>query len=200
MTAPTAGSTHATLAAQDAVSGLVPDGPIAFVNAEHDRLRESIEAAEHEAAGWEHALGALTRQNAEHRAERDQQADVVAAADAHLVDVRAEVGAPLIELATADGAAYLTAQERMWHANRALSTTGRFGRRPAARTAREATELHGAMKDAVHQRWGGVPATTTHLPFWAEAVAGQRVRRRPAGARGATGRRARPSRAAGAHG
>lgn len=169
------GLADATLAAHDAVSGLVPDGPVAFVNAERDRLRESIQTAEHEAAGWEHALGALTRQNAEHHAEGEQQERVVAAADARLVNVRAELTAPLMERATADGAGYLSSQERMWQANHALSTTGRFGRRPAARTAREATELHGAMEDAVRRRWGGVPATTTHLPFWAEAVAGQRV-------------------------
>jgi hypothetical protein len=89
--------------------------------------------------------------------------------------VRATVAAPLIKLATADGAGYLTAQERMWQANRALNTTGRFGRRPAARTAREATEAHGAMQDTVRRRWGDLPLTTTHLPHWAEAVAEQRV-------------------------
>lgn len=173
------GLADATLAARDAVSGLVPDGPVAFVNAERDRLRESIQAAEREATRWEHALGALTRQSAEHHAEYEHQTHVVAAADAHLVDVRTAIAAPLIELATADGTGYLTAQERMWQANRALSTTGRFGRRPAARTAREATGTHAAMQDVVHRRWGHVPLTGTHLPFWAEAVVEQRVHADP---------------------
>ncbi len=95
------------------------------------------------------------------------------------MDVRDTVGAPLIVRATADGADYLTAQERMWQAHRALSTTGRFGRRSAARAVRETTEAHGAMQDAVRQRWGDVPHTATHLPFWAEAVAEQRVRADP---------------------
>lgn len=167
------GLTDATRAAQEAVNGLVPSGPVSFVNAERARLRESIEAADREAARWEHALSEITRQSAEHHAEDERQAQVVAAVDAHLADVRVTVGAPLINLATADGAGYLAAQERMWQANRALSTTSRFGRGPAARTAREAMEAHATLQDAVRDRWGDVPLSTTHLPFWAEAVADQ---------------------------
>jgi hypothetical protein len=130
--------------------------------------------AEHEAARWQHALGMLARQNAEHHAERDQQARVVADADAHLADVRAEVAAPLIELVTADGAAYLTAQQQMWHVHRALGATGRFGRRPGARMAREATELHRAMEGAMHRRWGGVAAACHPRP-WALSRVGRRL-------------------------
>ncbi len=193
------GLADATRSAREAVSGLVPDGPVAFVNAERARLRESIQVADREAAGWEHALSAIARQSAEHHAEREQQAQVVAAADAHLVDVRATVGAPLIERATADGAGYLTAQERMWQAHRALSTTGRFGRRPAARTAREATEAHGAMQDAVRERWGDVPLHGDSPPVLGRGRGRAAGPGRPAGDRGAAGGRARPSRAAGAH-
>ena len=32
------------------------------------------------------------------------------------------------------------------------------------------------MQGAVRERWGDVPLSTTHLPFWAEAVAERRVR------------------------
>jgi len=167
------GLTDATRATRDAVNGLVPGGPVSFVNAERARLRESIQVVDREVARGEHALSEITRQSAEHHTEDEQQAQVVAAADAHLVDVRVTVGAPLIERATANGAAYLAAQERMWQANRALSTTSRFSRRPAARPAREAMEAHATVQDAVRERWGDVPLTTTHLPFWAEAVADQ---------------------------
>jgi len=145
------------------------------VNAARARLREHIEVADREAARWEQALGTLTRQSAEHHAEKELQGHVVAAADAHLVEVRAQVAAPLIEQATADGVVYLSAQERMWQANRALPTTRRFGKRSAARTAREATDAHGTMQDTVRRRWGDVPQTTTHLPYWAQAVAEQRA-------------------------
>jgi len=167
------GLTAATRAAGEAVNGLVPAGPAAFVNAERARLREWIQTADHEAARWEHALGALTQQSAEHHAEYEQQAQIVATADAHVMHVRAEVVAPLIEQATADGTGYLNARERMWQANRALHATGRFGRRPAARTGREATEAHGTVEDAMRRRWGDVPQTPAGIAAWAEAIAGQ---------------------------
>ncbi|WP_242448153.1 MobF family relaxase [Cellulomonas sp. WB94] len=169
------GLTDATRAARDAVNGLVAGGPVAFVNTERARLREQIEVADREAARWEQALDALARQSAEQHAEKALKAHVVAAADIHLVDVRAQVGAPLIEQATADGAVYLSAQERMWHANRALPATGRFGRRKADRTAREATQALCTMQETVRRDWGDVPMTTTHLSHWAEAVAEQRA-------------------------
>ena len=168
------GLADATHAAHHEVSGLVADGPVAFVNAERALLRAQTTRAEHEAARWEHALGALSRQSAQHRVEAEQ-AHVVTAADARLADVRATVAVPLIEMATADGAGYLTAQERTWQAHRALSDAGRFGRRSAARTAREALATHRTTEDSVRRRWADVPHTTTHLPYWAEAAAERRV-------------------------
>ncbi|WP_447924573.1 MobF family relaxase [Georgenia muralis] len=167
------GLTAATRAAGEAVNGLVPAGPVAFVNAERGRLREWIQTAHHEAAWWEHALGALTQQSAEHHSEYEHQAQIVATADAHVVHVRAEVAAPLIEQATADGTGYLTARRRMWQANRTLNATGRIGRRAAARTAREATEAHGTAENAMRRRWGDVPQTPAGIAAWAEAIAGR---------------------------
>lgn len=167
------GLTAATRAAGEAVNGLVPAGPVAFVAAERARLREWIQSADHEAARWEHALGALTQQSAEHHAEYEQQAQIVATADAHVMHVRAEVAAPLIEQATADGTGYLTAREPMWQANRTLHATGRFERRAAARTAREATEAHGTVEEAMRRRRGDVPQTPAGIAAWAEAIAGR---------------------------
>lgn len=169
------GLTDATHAAHHAVSGLVADGPVAFVNAERARLREWIDVAEHEAARWEHALSALTRQSAAHRTEHEEQAQVVATADAHLMDVQAEVAEPLVAQATGEAVAYLAGRERMWQANRAVDATGRFGRRAAARTAHEATEAHNTAEVTMRRRWGVVPQTGAHLSSWAEAVARQRA-------------------------
>lgn len=165
----------ATRTAREAVDGLVPHGPVAFVNTELARLREWIRTADQEATRWEQAATALTRQAAEHHTEYEQQAQIVTSADAHLMDVRATVAAPLIEQASADGTAYLSARERMWQANRALHPTGRFARRTAARTAREAIEAHRAAEDAVRGRWGDVPQTEVGICAWAEDVAGQRA-------------------------
>ena len=169
------GLVEATRAAREAVTGLVPDGPAALVNAERDRLRERIKEADQEAAMWEEAHEALTRLSEEHRAENTQHAQIVAAADARLARTLAEVAAPLIEQATADGTGYLSTQERMWQANQALRAAGWFGKRAAARTAAEATQAHRDAQGAVHGRWGHAPLRRDGLPHWAQAVAGQRV-------------------------
>ncbi|WP_448073585.1 AAA family ATPase [Georgenia yuyongxinii] len=168
------GLTDATRAARAAVSGLAPLG-LAVVNAERARLRELVATADREAARLERAMDALARQTAAHHTEHARQAQIVAAADTHLEAVRADVAAPLIEQAAADGAGYLTAQERMWQANRALAGSGRFGRRTSARLAQEATQAHAAVRHAVSQRWGDTPLTTTHLPAWINAAAWRRV-------------------------
>ena len=63
----------------------------------------------------------------------------------------------------------------MWQANRATTTAGRFARRAAARTARDATQDHRTTADTVRRRWGDVPLTTDHLPHWAHAVADREV-------------------------
>ncbi len=169
------GLVAATRTAREAVDGLVPAGPVVFVNTELARLREWIRTADQEAARWEQAATALTRQAAEHHTEYEQQAQIAATTDAHASRLRAEVAAPLIEQASADGTAYLSARERMWQANRALHPTGRFARRTAARTARDAIEAHGTAQDAVRGRWGDVPQTEVGICAWAEDVAGQRA-------------------------
>ncbi|RPF27276.1 TrwC relaxase [Georgenia muralis] len=168
------GLTDATRAARAAVSGLAPLG-LAVVNAERARLRELVATADGEAARLERAMDALARQSVAHHTEHARQAQIVAAADTHLEAVRADVAAPLIEQAAADGAGYLTEQERMWQANRALAGSGRFGRRTSTRLAQEATQAHAAVRHAVSQRWGDTPLTTTHLPAWTNAAARRRV-------------------------
>ena len=52
-----------------------------------------------------------------HQAEADEQQAVLASAEATAAQVRAEVAVPLIEQATTDGTAYLTARGRMWAAS-----------------------------------------------------------------------------------
>ena len=129
--------------------------------------------------GWfeeEHVHYGIPFPSLNERFERlEEQIRIVTAADARVATVRAVVTAPLIEQATADGASYLSAQERMWQANRTLNAAGRFGRRPAARTARDADEGHATAADVVRRRWGDVPQTPTGLSAWANAVAGQQA-------------------------
>lgn len=174
------GLTAAASAARDAVGGLVLDGPVALVNAERARLREQIQVADREATRLEDALARRAEQAAQRATERDRQSRICTEADARLATVYAAVAAPLIAQATTDGAEYLSARERMWQANRALSGVGRLHRRAANRTARTATDEHDTAYQAVRGRWGGAPPTGTGLAAWAKAVADQQTQTDPA--------------------
>lgn len=117
------------------------------------RLREWIQTADQEAVRCEHdGPGALTQRCAAYHAEYEEQAQIVAAADAHAAAVRAEVAEPLIEQAAADGTDYLTVRERMWQAHHAPHPTGRFGKRqppaPHAKPHRRTTPRRTRCADA----------------------------------------------------
>ena len=169
------GLADATRAAHEAISGLVLDGPVRLVNVERARLAQRIEHADRQAERWEHAAAALARQGDEHRTEYTQQQELVAAADARAAQARAEVAAPLIQQAIADGTAYLTARQRMWEATAASKRAGRLGKRAAHRVATDAAGEYRTTEGTVLQRWGGVPQTMTGIPYWAEAAARTRV-------------------------
>jgi hypothetical protein len=63
------GLTAATATAHEAVTGLVPDGPVAVVNAEKERLRQIIGQADQDATRWEQAATTLHDMNRRHNAE-----------------------------------------------------------------------------------------------------------------------------------
>lgn len=169
------GPVAATQATREVVAGLAADGPVRLVNAERARLAEQIEPAERQAEKWEQVLTMLDRQGAAHRAESDQQEEVVVAADARAVQARAEVAAPLIEQASIDGTAYIATRERMWEARAARASAGRLRKRAASRAATEAAGEYRATEDAVRRRWGSLPIGAVGLEPWAETVASKRA-------------------------
>jgi hypothetical protein len=173
------GLVAATQAAHEAVVGLAADGPVRLVNAERARLTERIERADREAEKWEQVVATLDRERETHRAEFDEQQEVVVAADARAAQVRAEVAAPLIEQATADGTAYLTSRKRMREAQTAHGQAGRLRKRAAGRAATEAAGEHRATEDAVRRRWGGLPTGAQVVEPWAETVAGKQANADP---------------------
>ena len=167
------GLNAATVAAREEVAGLVAHGPVAEVNAERTRLREFITKTEKRVEHIEDALRVLAEQSQQHRRERDTAEQVVMAAEARAAEIRSEVLAPLVEQATADGEAFLATREASWEAHSAQP--GRFGKRAAERTAREAVAAHRAVEQGVRDRWGNTPQTDASLPGWAEAVANHEV-------------------------
>lgn len=173
------GLAAATQAAREAVAGLTDDGPVRLVNTERARLTAQIERADREAEKWERIAAALDRRRETHRAEASQQEQAVADALAHVAEVRAEVVAPLIEQAIADGTDYLTGQECMWQAQAAHDEARRLRKRATGRAATEAAGRHHDTEHAVWRRWGGLPGDAASMESWAERVAGKRAEADP---------------------
>ncbi|MET4705162.1 MobF family relaxase [Frigoribacterium sp. UYMn621] len=161
----------ATQAARDSIAGLVPDGPVRFVNAERARLTEQLERADREAARWERAAVALHSQQHTHQAEENEHDVLVASAEAHSARVLLGVAAPLIEQATADATASLAARGRRWEAADALRTARGLRKRTAARTLHAAIDEHQSIETAARKRWGPLPETLALVEPWAASIA-----------------------------
>lgn len=154
-----------------AVRNIVTHGPIAFVNAERERLTTAISRAEQEAEKWAQASMLFAEQRSTHAAERDAQHLRVAAAEAHARQVRAVAAAPLVEAATEDGRTFLAAQQAAWDAGRDTPQSRWFSGRRAARARGEIHRAHRTLEATTTQRWGSTPHTPNALTVWAERVA-----------------------------
>lgn len=165
------GLTAATQTARKAVTGLTADGPVKVVNTERARLTQLVEHADRQAGQWERAAAALGHQQEEHQAEADKQQTVLTSAEATAQQVRAEVAVPLIEQATAGGASYLVARDRMRAASAAHRTARGLQKRSATRTLTTASDEHRAAETTTQRRWGSLPQTPAGIELWATAVA-----------------------------
>ena len=165
------GLAAATQAARDAVTGLTAASPVNVVSTERARLGELIERADRQAVRWERAAAALDHQQRQHQAEADKQRAVLTSAEATAERIRAEVTVPLIEQATTDGTAYLTARGRMWAASDAHGTVRGLRKRSTARTLTAATDEHRTAETTARRRWGSLPQTPGGVEPWAATVA-----------------------------
>jgi hypothetical protein len=165
------GLTTATAAAREAIAGLTADGPVLLVTTERTRLTKQIEHADQQAEKWERAAAALDRQAREHQAEADEQQTILATTKAAAERARAEVAAPLIAQATADGDAHLAARTRVWEASDAHRAARGLGKRAATRALTAADEEHRTIEAAVRRRWGSTPQTPEGIEVWAITVA-----------------------------
>jgi hypothetical protein len=165
------GLTAANQAARESIAGLVPDGPVRFVNAERARLTEQIQHADREAARWEHAAFALHDQAGKHRAEEDEQDSLVASAQARSARVEVEVAAPLVEQAAADATGSLAARDRVWEAAASHRTARGLRKRIASRALHAAIDEHRTIETAARKRWGPLPETLAAVESWAATIA-----------------------------
>ena len=173
------GLDHATRAAQEAVRGLIADGPVRLVTEEIARLDRETERAERAAARWEQVAARFDAQRAAHRAEDDESTAALRKAEEAADKVRAEVAGPLTMQAEHDGAAYLAAVEGEAAARARLGTVGRFGRRRARNDHQAATERTQTLRGHVSTEWVTTPTSADRLPEWAHRVAAQRAEADP---------------------
>lgn len=169
----------ATAQAAETVNGLTDHGPVTIVNTERDRLTKLIDHANHQADWWKRASAALDRQNDDHQADSDRQRERVATAEALAEGTRAEVMAPLIEQATTDGTAYLTARERLWAASATHRAARGLSKRSAGRALNAAGKQHDALATEGRRRWERLPEHRRAIASWAADVAGQHAENDP---------------------
>ena len=162
------GLDHAAQQAAEAVRDLITDGPVQRVNEAIAKLTEMAERAELEAARWAQTAERFDAQRVTHRAENDEAAAILRAAEVVADHMRTEVAQPLAVQAEADGTAYLAATQAETAATAKLAATGRFGRRKA-RTEQQATTEHArTVRARVRTVWGiEPPGTAEALPAWA---------------------------------
>lgn len=139
-----------------------------MVNEAIARLTAEAEQAEQQAARWTKTAQRFDSQGQAHRAEDEHDAEVLRIAEDEAATVRAQVAAPLVEAATADGRAYLAAAEQEDTARDKLATTGRFGRRKARTEHQTAVDQAKIVRERVRAAWGAEPPHNTEaLPAWA---------------------------------
>ncbi|MDR2565895.1 MAG: AAA family ATPase [Bifidobacteriaceae bacterium] len=181
------GLSAATVAAGEAVVGLVADGAAALVNRERARLVHLIEHAEAQAERWGRAAEAVQRLESAHRGERERLGAVLAAAQERAALARGREAAALAEQAAADGVAMLEARGRTWAASAQRVGAGRIRRRAKERDVAAAARDWQEAESLVLSRWGSVPQTAEAVPEWAKAVANAQAGSEPQVAMAAQG-------------
>lgn len=173
------GLDHATAQAIDAVQGFVSDGPVRLVTEELERLTDEAEHAERAAERWEQTAARFDAQRSTHKAEDNEQADVLRRAENETARIRAEVTEPLTVQAETDGTTYLAAVEREAAASGRLATVGKFGKRKARAEHHEASEQTRTFRARVRETWGEPPRTAEALPKWTVQQAERRAEADP---------------------
>ena len=169
------GLADATERAAEAVRGLVADGPVSIVNDEIARLVREAERAEARAEKWERIAERVDRQRAAHKAEDEQNAEAIRAAETRTAQARAEVVPELVPQAVEDGETYLAAVANENTASDRLATVGRFARRRARQERLAATERTGTARERVRDIWGTSPRRADTLTEWAITAAQRRA-------------------------
>ncbi|WP_220458798.1 MobF family relaxase [Schaalia sp. JY-X169] len=165
------GLTDATQRAEEAVRGLVEDGPVRLVQTERARLTQLIERADQDTALFEDATARLVAQKQAQHVEAGEHAELVAQAKELAEHTRRTVTAEVEKQARADGQELVEARAHL-HTARNEAREARFGRkRTAARNINAAKESVEKIEQHVTQTWGTAPSLLRPLAEWAQTIA-----------------------------
>lgn len=169
------GLTDATQQAQEAVRGLVDDGPVKLVRTEIAALERRAERAEARAALWQQASDALDELHAQQRAECERVAEANNAAKQHVELVRAEVAERMITQARAALTKWQAADTAERAAGARVRAAGRFRKRRANAEHDIAQTVARDAKRRLAKTWGEPPRWGEKQAAWVERVTRTRI-------------------------
>ncbi len=169
------GLTDATQQAQEAVRGLVDDGPVKLVRTEIAALERRAERAEARAALWQQASDALDELHAQQRAECERVAEANNAAKQHVELVCAEVAERMITQARAALTKWQAADTAERAAGARVRAAGRFRKRRANAEHDIAQTVARDAKRRLAKTWGEPPRWGEKQAAWVERVTRTRI-------------------------
>lgn len=164
------GLTNATEQAQEAVQGLIDDGPAKLVRTEIAALERRAEHAETRAARWQQAAAALDEVHERQSAEREQATEANNEAKQQLELLRTVVAEAVIAQARSALTGWQTASIAQRAARDRLRTVGRFGKRRATTEYRAAEALAQDVEQRLKRDWGEPPRLNEDAATWVERV------------------------------
>lgn len=165
------GLADATQRAAEEIAGLVADGPVKLVNDEIATLAKQAQDAEQRAERWTKIAQHLDAQTARHQAEDAETKAALQAAHEQANRICANVRAPILATAEADGRDYDDAITHETDTAEQLRAASLFGKSKARRSHRAAIERTEQVQERLRDRWGSTPTWSEPAEIWAARVA-----------------------------
>ncbi len=173
------GLDHASRAAQEAVHGIVKNGPAQFVNDEVRVLLQRAEDAQAQAERWQQVSSVLADLRARETDRRETARTVEQAARERVEQVRAEVAAPVIAAASTALAEWQQADAAEHTAGEYVRSVSLFGKRRARDEHESARARSTEARGRLTSEWGAVPRANEPVDAWVEKVTHPRIENDP---------------------
>ncbi|ROR95915.1 conjugative relaxase-like TrwC/TraI family protein [Salana multivorans] len=169
------GLAHATRAAEDAVRGMIVDGPVQFVNDEIAALLQRADSAQVVAERWQRVSAALSNLNAGEMARRETARATEQAARARVEQMREQITTPLVSSARAAFTAWQQSEAAERAAGSQLREASWLGKRRAREEHERATARLNDVREQLTNEWGESPRWNDRVDGWVERVTRPRI-------------------------